>query len=164
MARTVYSLMARPAERDQVTERVRLHAFGVVDVQVCPCATLPTFHAVAHLCPKSLFGKAEGFVTFDVTYADGCRIDTLVGAGFSLWMVACRRCVAGQVGVRELRFPLPSVALAVKLLSGGEPLVRFPRVIAFAHLCVPAGSAVEHSGLVFHELSLAATLCFFCNQ
>ena len=160
----VYGLMARPAERGQVTERVGFHAFDVVDVQICPCATHPALHAVTHLCPKSLFGIAEGFVTFDVTYADGCRIDTLVWAGCSLWMVACCRCVAGQVGVRELRFSLPSVALAVKLLSGGEPLVRFQRVTAFSHLCVPTGSAVEHPGLSRMSCPLRLPLCFFRNQ
>ena len=150
--------MARPAERDQVTERVRLHAFGVVDMQSCPCAALLALHAVTHLCPKSLFGKAEGFVAIAAASPNGRRVDMLIWAGCSLWMVARRLCVAGQVGMREVRFALLPVALAVKLLSGGEPLVRFQRVTAFAHLCVPAGSAVEPSGLFTDELLLSAAL------
>ena len=73
-------------------------------------------------------------------------------------MVARRLCVAGQVGMRETRFALHPVALAVKLLSGGEPLVRLQRVIAFVHLSVPADSAMEPLGFASDELSLETSL------
>ena len=79
-------------------------------------------------------------------------------AGFSLWMVAHCLCVAGQVGMRETRLALLPVGLAVKLLSGGEPLVRFQRVTAFVHLSVPADSAMEPFGFASDELSLGTSL------
>ena len=150
--------MARPAERDQGVERVRLHAFGVVDMQICPRATLPALHAVSHFCPKSLFGKTEGFGTPVAADPYGRRVDTLIWAACSLRMVVCRRCVAGHVGVREARFTLLPVALAVEFLSGGEPLVHFLRVTALVYLCVPTDSAMEPLGFASGELSLVTSL------
>ena len=141
-----------------MTERVGLHASGVVDIQTCPRATLLTLHAVTHLCPEFPFDDCEGFAAIAATSPNCRRVDTLVWAGCSLWMVARRFCVARQVGMREARLALLPVALAVKLLSSGEPLVLFQRLIAFAHLCVPAGSAMEPSGLFTDELSLVTSL------
>ena len=137
---------------------MRLHAFGVVDMQICPCATLLTFHAVTHLGPEFPFDDFERFAAIAAASLNCRRVDALVWAGCSLWMVVRHRCVAGQVGMRESRLALLPVALAVKLLSDGEPLVRFQRVTAFAHLCVPTGSAVEPSGLFTDELPFVAAL------
>ena len=161
LAWSMYGLMARPAERDQITECVRLHAFGVVDSQTCPCATLLTLHAVTHLCSESPFDDFEGFAAIAAAGPNNCRVDALVWAGCSLWMVTCCRGVAGQVGVREAGFALLSVALAVKFLSGGEPLVRFQRVTAFAHLSMPADSAMEPLGFASDELALVTSLVLF---
>ena len=161
LAWSMYGLMARPAERDQITECVRLHAFGVVDSQTCPCATLLTLHAVTHLCSESPFDDFEEFAAIAAAGPNNCRVDALVRAGCSLWMVTCCRGVAGQVGVWEAGFALLPVALAVKFLSGGEPLVRFQRVTAFAHRSMPADSAMEPLGFASDELPLVTSLVLF---